>query len=262
MLATSTRLARPWGDLLKQPDRLGISMQELLAPFRGLDRKSTTVLLAAPVLMVLSMYQGNHAFFLKHYAHLVADPAYRPWAAYAYQFAASNLLFVVIPIVLIKFVIRAPLGDFGFGLGDWRFGLKALAIVTPIAIPLLYLGSNDPELLRTYPLVKMAAKNTQTFLQWALTYMTFYIAWEAMFRGFLQFGLRERLGDFGSIMFQTMASVLMHYDKPFAETFSAIFAGMAWGAIALRTRSFWYVMIFHWIFGLCNDLFSILRASP
>lgn len=72
-------------------------MQELLAPFRGLDCKSTTVLLAAPVLMVLSMYQGNHAFFLKHYAHLVADPL-SALGCHAYQFAASNLLFVVIPI--------------------------------------------------------------------------------------------------------------------------------------------------------------------
>ncbi|MCB9640954.1 MAG: CPBP family intramembrane metalloprotease [Myxococcales bacterium] len=235
-------------------------MKEMLSYFRDLDRKSATVLIAAPVLMVLYMYQGNNAFFLKHFSHLVTDTSYRPWAAYAYQFAAANVLFVLIPMLLIKFVIRAPLADFGFGLGDWRFGLKALAIVTPIAIPLLYLGSNDPELLRTYPLVKMASQNTQTFLKWTLTYMTFYIAWEAMFRGFLQFGLREKLGDFGSIMFQTMASVLLHYDKPFAETFSAIFAGVAWGAVALRARSFWYIMIFHWIFGLCNDIFSILRT--
>jgi membrane protease YdiL (CAAX protease family) len=231
----------------------------MLSYFRDLDRKSATVLIASPILMVLYMYQGNHAFFLKHFRHLVADASYQPWAAYGYQFAMALLLFVLIPMLLIKFVIRAPLADFGFGLGDWRFGLKALAVTIPLAVPLLYLGSGDPEILKTYPLVKMAAKSGRHFFYWTLTYMTFYIAWEAMFRGFMQFGLRERLGDFGSIMFQTMASVLLHYDKPFSETFSAIFAGAAWGAVALRTRSFWYVMIFHWLFGLCNDAFSIWR---
>lgn len=236
-------------------------MEEFLRPFRESDRDTMIVLLATCILPVLYMYPGNHGYFEQHFAGWVSDPTYLQWASYGWQFAWANVLFVVVPILLITLVHRHKLTDYGFGLGDWRFGLAGLAICLPLCVPVLWIGSNDPEILATYPLVKLAARSTADFLGWTATYLTFYVAWEAMFRGYVQFGLRKGLGDVGAIGVQTLATTLLHYDKPFAETFSAIFAGIGWGAYALRTRSFWYVMVFHWVFGMCNDLFSVLRGG-
>lgn len=232
-------------------------MKEMLSYFKDLDKKSTIILVASMFLMVIYMYQGNHSFFVKHLSHLVSDKQYLQWSSYGYQFLMANILFVLVPIVIIKFVFKENLVDYGLGLGDWRFGLKAFAIAFPITFPFLYLGAMDKEIQATYPLAKIAGQDVNTFLLWTLTYFTFYVAWEFMFRGFMQFGLRERFGAFGAIMFQVMASTLLHYDKPFSETFGAIIAGVIWGAVALRSRSIWYVLLFHWLFGLCNDVFSV-----
>ncbi|MEM1007630.1 MAG: type II CAAX endopeptidase family protein [Myxococcota bacterium] len=238
--------------------------REMASTFRGLPKKSTIVLIYATIAMTLYLYAGKDVAMAKrlnHWWFQSPDPGVIEWLRYAYQFAVAHLLFVWIPIFLILFVFGESLRDYGFGLGDWRAGLKILGISLPIAVVALYFGASDPALIKTYPLAKMATRSAQLFWGWTLTYFTFYIAWEAMFRGFLQFGLKEDFGAFGAIMFQVMASTLLHFDKPFAETSSAIFAGMFWGAMALRTRSFWYVMVFHWVFGFCNDLFCTMART-
>ena len=235
-------------------------MKEMLSYFKGLDRRSATVLIATPFLITFYIYQGNHAFFSTHIAPSMGKMAYPQWMAYGYQFLMLNILFLLIPILLVKFVMKEKLTDYGLGLGDWRFGIKAILIALPLTLPLLYFSAADKAMQATYPLVKVVGQSPKLFILWAGTYLTFYIAWEFMFRGFMQFGLREKFGTFGSIMFQVMVSTIMHYDKPFPETFSAIIAGAIWGAIALRTRSIYYVLIFHWLFGLSNDLFVIMLS--
>ncbi len=232
-------------------------MKEMLSYFKDLDKRAAVILISTPFLMVFSMYQGNHKFFLKHIAPSMGQLSHPQWTAFGYEFMSLDILFLLIPILLIKFYLKEDLADYGLAIGDWRFGIKAILIAYPLTLPLLYFGAMDKAIQAKYPLVKAAALSPTHFLWWALTYLAFYVAWEFMFRGFMQFGLREQFGAFGSIMFQVMVSTIMHYDKPFAETFSAIIAGVIWGAIALRTRSIFYVLIFHWIFGLTNDLLVI-----
>ena len=236
-------------------------MKEMLSYFKGLNRRSATILISTPFLLTFYIYQGNHTFFTKNIAPMVGKLAYPQWMAYGYQFLMINILFLLIPVLLIKFVLKEKLSDYGLGLGDWRFGLKAILVTLPLMMPLLYFSAADKAMQATYPLVKVVGKNPKIFLLWAATYFTFYVAWEFMFRGFMLFGLREKFGNFGSIMFQVLISTIMHYDKPFAETFGAIIAGAIWGAIAFRTRSIYYVLIFHWLFGLANDIFVIMLSK-
>ena len=233
-------------------------MKEIFSYFEDLDRRSATILIATPFLMVFYMYQGNHAFFTKHIASSMGNLAHPQWTAYGYQFMSLDILFILIPILLIKFYLKEDLADYGLTIGDWRFGLKAILIALPLTMPILYFGAMDKAIQAKYPLVKVAAISPKYFLMWALTYLTFYVGWEFMFRGFMQFGLRKKFGAFGSIMFQVMASTIMHYDKPFSESFAAVIAGIIWGAMALKTRSIYYVLIFHWLFGLSNDIFVIM----
>ena len=89
----------------------------------------------------------------------------------------------------------------------------------------------------------------------SFTYVLFYLGWEFYFRGFMQMGLRESLGDVNALLVQVMASTLLHIGKPGAETFGAIFGGILWGILVYRTRSLLSGLVQHALLGLALDWF-------
>ncbi|MEE8452049.1 MAG: CPBP family intramembrane glutamic endopeptidase [Thermoguttaceae bacterium] len=111
------------------------------------------------------------------------------------------------------------------------------------------------ERLAEYPVNKSAANSPAMFGLHACTYALFYPGWEFHFRGFLQFGLRGRLGLINAILIQVMASSLLHIGKPPAETFAAIGGGVVWGVIAHRTQSLLPGLLQHFLLGIALDYF-------
>ena len=99
------------------------------------------------------------------------------------------------------------------------------------------------------------------FALWELTYVIYYIGWEAHFRGFMLFVLAKRVGPTAAVLIQMIPSTLIHiaYPKPESETFTAIFVGgIVFGFLALRARSFLYLIALHWLAGGSFDLYSCL----
>jgi membrane protease YdiL (CAAX protease family) len=74
------------------------------------------------------------------------------------------------------------------------------------------------------------------------------------------FGLRDAVGAANAILIQTIPSTLLHIGKPDGEIFAAILAGIAFGIIALRTKSILYVFVIHWLIGVTLD-FLIVSTS-
>jgi membrane protease YdiL (CAAX protease family) len=68
-------------------------------------------------------------------------------------------------------------------------------------------------------------------MAYSLFYLLYYLGWEFFFRGYMQFGLRRRLGDWNAILIQTLASCLLHIGKPDTEIFSSILGGIVWGMV-------------------------------
>ncbi len=213
------------------------------------DRRPFFILTGAALLLTAYLYGGKPAVFLCRTS--IASPPLREWAGFAYQFSVAFALLVLIPAA----ALRRPLGGLGFCVGDWRFGLKALAIAIPLLAPLLYLGAQDPAVRAEYPLAKFAPTAPISFLAWELTYLVYYISYESFFRGFLPFGLKERLGPSVAVAMQTLASTLFHIGKPAAETLAAIPAGILFGILAFRTRSIFYGLVLHWYVGALTDFF-------
>ena len=87
-----------------------------------------------------------------------------------------------------------------------------------------------------------------------LTYLTFYLGWEFCFRGFMQHGLRQTMGDANALFVQVAASALLHIGKPTSESFGAIAAGIVWGVIAFRSRSLLAGLLLHFLLGITLDL--------
>jgi membrane protease YdiL (CAAX protease family) len=115
-----------------------------------------------------------------------------------------------------------------------------------------------PDVRSEYPLSRILFAHRDLVLWYEAAYVLFYyIAWEFFFRGFLLFPLAKRFGGMNAVLIQTISSCLVHIGKPEAEIFGSIFAGIIFGVLALRTRSFWYGFALHAGIGVLTDLFIL-----
>jgi uncharacterized protein len=236
-------------------------VKRLLEPLAAVDRRAMVSVLGGLLLLSLYLYQGHHSFFARRFGHHLLGSPYAQWVAQGWQFGAAWVLLLLSPLLWIRLGLRQRVATHGLALGDWRVGLRLLLLgAVGLALP-LYLNGGAADFQAEYPLVKIAASSATLFALWELTYLGYYIAWEFFFRGFWQLGLSGSLGAWGAMALQTAASTIMHIGKPEGETIAAIVAGVAFGLIALRTRSVLYVILLHWIIGMLTDLFCLLRAA-
>lgn len=224
-----------------------------------IDRKTTIVLLAATFLGILFRYFGSKPFYFHSVASSFVLGGNRELTAGLYHFGSAFVLFGLVPALIVTLVFREPLAKWGVQAGDLSWGWKAFAVVTPVMVGLSFFASRDPEFLAEYPLNRAAADGPLAFAFHAAAYLLFYAGWEFGFRGFVQFGLRDRLGDWNAILVQTLASSLLHVGKPFGETAGAVLGGLVWGVVAFRSRSLLVPLLTHWLLGLSLDLFIVSR---
>jgi membrane protease YdiL (CAAX protease family) len=226
-----------------------ISLKGLLS---GENLKPTLVLFWAPLVLTTWRYYAARGFFTGEAASgALGNPAQ---AAELYAFLSSFVLLGLVSLAIVRLVFREPLAAFGLAVGDWRFGLKALAVMVPVMVVLGALAARAPEFVVQYPLYRGACASAPAFLAHAAAYLAYYVGFEVFFRGFVQFGLRESLGDWNAILVQTALSCLVHIGKPSGEIYGAIVGGLVFGIVAFRSRSLLYVIVAHWVLGVALDL--------
>ncbi len=225
--------------------------------FKKEDVHYYVMLLSAPVLLTVYRYHAYPNFFFEYF------PKYKNYAggdvlAAYWLFIFFFVLMFVLPAIYVKWVMKRPLTDFGWGLGDVKYGAKWLITIPLLVVPLIFIASKMPDLRSEYPLAKSLLGNQSSLLVYESAYVLFYyVAWEFFFRGFLLFGLRERYGDVAAVLIQTISSCLVHIDKPEGEIIGSIVVGILFGMIALRSKSIWYVFLIHASIGVLTDLFII-----
>jgi len=223
--------------------------------FSEANKKPTVILIATPLILTTWKYYGTKAFYLSDLASRFVLFDNPEQTAELYTFFSAFILFALVPWAIIRFVFRERMSVYGLQLGDWRFGLKAFLILAPIFILASYTSINDPAFLAEYPLYKGAGASPSTFLGHALAYLFFYIGWETYFRGFMQFGLRDALGNWNSILVQTALSCIIHIGKPAGEIYSSIIGALVWAILVFRTRSIVWGLLIHWLLGVSLDFF-------
>lgn len=226
---------------------------------RSADRRATIVLISAPVLGILFVYLGSKPFYFQHLASSFVLGGNKELTAGLFTFASAFVLLGLVPALIVKFVFREPLSAYGVRSGDLSFGAKAFAVVAPAMVLLSFSASRTPEFLAQYPLNRAAGDGPLSFAGHAIAYLFFYAGWEFGFRGFVQCGLRDELGDWNAILVQTLASSTLHIGKPLGETLGAVLGGLVWGVIAFRSRSLLVPLLTHWVLGLSLDLFIVCR---
>lgn len=219
------------------------------------DPESAFILFIVPILLTIWVYYGKQADF-----DALFEGFHGRWGrdvySTLYEYLAAFLLMFWVPFFFVKMAFRKDLSDFGFRLGDVGYGLKFVFIAAPVLLWAAYAGAARPDIQAEYPLAKSMVGHWQVFLLVECFYLVYYVSWEFLFRGFMLFGLERRFGALSAILIQTIPSAIVHIGKPFSESFGAIFAGLAFGYLAIRTRSILYPLILHAVVGIATDVFA------
>lgn len=189
--------------------------------FRGLylffkeNRNEAVVISTASLFLVLNYYH----------------PLWNVWFSTLFYCA-------ILPIIVIVVVLRRNPLDFGFRLGKPRIWGIYVIIMGLVVFPILWVTSHSLSFQSYY---KMEQFN---LINYFLVTCVNLLASEFLFRGFLLFGLKEKLKE-GSIFIQMIPFVLVHLGKPELETVSTLITGIYFGYAAYRGNSCWPAFIMH-----------------
>lgn len=216
-------------------------LKDLVAVFS--DRQTAVVLLAATVLL-LSFRYFRFRFIAEPYAILNKT---------LFVF----LLFFASPLVLTIIMKKYP-KTFGLVLGNWRVWLVDVAVLYGLLLPLLIFASQRPEFRSFYPLFRLAKLGAGFFLLNGVIQLVDMVSWEFFFRGFVLFGLGERVGLPAAILIQALPYAVLHFGKPPLEAVGSIIAGIILGVIANRGKSIFPCVLLHFLAAMTLDLLVVV----
>lgn len=200
-----------------------------------------------------------------------------PWDQELISFWAGAGLLVGLPILLIKYVYKQKLADYGLGLppkGRRKLAIQTFLVLMALCLPAFFIATRNADMRATYPFYRPFT-NLGSFVLYELTYLPFFIAIEFIFRGYLLFGLtgvrdsqvQERKADVGvpgafyfgkyALLIQMLSYTAWHLGKPVPELWGTLLWGLAAGVLAYTVRSIWPVVLSHW---LLNVFFDALVA--
>jgi hypothetical protein len=248
---------------------------------RKLRDKASIILWSSFILLSLWGFHGDMAILTALFGEdwIETITFHLPWGKQLASFVVGFLLMVVIPCLIIKFVFKENIRDYGLGLPEQDQRQKARVAffsLLIIASVLVFFASFDKGMQREYPLftqqvdgqVTWAVTRWWEFIVYELIYLLFFITIEFSFRGYLLFGLNsirmthqtgngqsvssQRFGLY-SILIQMLAYTTWHYGKPVPEMLGTIIWGICVAAIALRIKSIWPIIISHWLYNVFLD---------
>ena len=221
---------------------------------QGIKLKPSVILIGSSLLVSIHWYFGSISFASEN---SIISNAINP---VVYMFAAAFILFGIIPALIIKLGFKESLRDYGLRLGDWRFGLKAnLILFPPILLILLLPAAYTPEMRDFYPFDRNITGISGAWIQMEIWRgVLYYSAWEFFFRGFMLFGMRKYVGDWGAICIQLIPQCLWHMGVPVSEVFSSIPGGILFGYLALRTGSIFWPFLIHYLIGIGMDFLILI----
>ena len=186
------------------------------------------------------------------------------WVQYiwnARKIWSAFFLMGVFPALIVKFVFREKLADYGLTIGVAKRTILSFLEFAPIMLIVTLLGAGDKSYYAVYPYNPLAGISYGALILHSVMYFAlYYVAWEFMFRGFMQLGLADSLGYLPALMIQVLASTMLHYGHPAGETFGCIVGGILWGFLCYRTRSILSGLGQHAIMGIALDWTLVLRA--
>jgi len=229
-------------------------LSELGKVTRTLDFKTVYIFISVALIIFFSLTVASPSFYYDHFGKNRLESR-------IYWFLMDGSFMFLVPVISIKFVFRKKLSDFGFTIGDKKFGLITSAIFFTFMFVIVWIVSSSIEFKLAYPQGGEALRtNYQLLFFYELCILVYMLGWEFLWRGYMLFGLKEKLGLY-TIFIQMIPFFILHKGKPEIELFASILAGIILGIQALRSRSFVYSWILHWLIMVSIDVISVLRFN-
>jgi hypothetical protein len=229
-------------------------LDNLYTATKSLDFKTVYIFLSVCIITFISISFSGPGFYYEHFGQ-------DKLGSRLYWFFSDGIMMFLLSVISIKFVLKQKLSDFGFRLGDYKFGLITTLIFFAAMVPVLFIVSNSPDFILTYPQGGDQVKeNLSNFLLFEFSILIYMLGWEFLWRGYMLFGLKEKFGYY-SIFIQMIPFFILHKGKPELELFASIFAGIILGIQALRANSFIYCWLLHFLIMFSIDTISILKSS-
>jgi uncharacterized protein len=232
--------------------------KSLLQAVKMLDFKITFIFLSIAVIQTLSYYYSSRRFFRFNLYQFFVNSENVYFIEYIYWLSSEFIVLFIIPALLIKFVLKEKITDYGIKFGDKKTGFFITGVSILVMIPILWIVSSFPSFQNAYPQCDEVRNNWTFFFIYEFCFFLYMAAWEFIWRGYTLFGLKEKFGYY-TILIQMIPFTILHNGKPELETFSAIIAGLILGILAFRTGSVFYGIIIHTTVMFMIDLISTLR---
>ncbi|MCP5107060.1 MAG: hypothetical protein GY950_26985 [bacterium] len=171
-----------------------------------------------------------------------------------------------IPYIVIRFIFKEKLADYGFTLGDTKAGVKWLLAFIPvfILVPLISAKTGTHEYY-TYLTDPAWLKPLHIAIH-CVSYMGFAFGFEFFFRGFVLFGLNRHMGNttkskWVAVFIAACLAALCLIGQPTTFIISAFLSMFVFGFLNFRLGSFVYVMFLHWNIGIWSDIWEIIKLN-
>lgn len=171
----------------------------------------------------------------------------------------SVFFYLVVPAVIVRFVQKRSLSEIGLAHHVEPGFAKLLAVCIAVMLPLTYLMSLTSGFSAKYPFLQVYDNTpylSTTLLVWELIYALQFLGLEFFFRGFMVHSLKPSLG-FYSIFAMTVPYTMIHFQKPMAETFAAVMAGVFLGWISYRNGTIWLGLVLHCTVAFSMDILAL-----
>ncbi|WP_039918045.1 CPBP family intramembrane glutamic endopeptidase [Cellvibrio mixtus] len=194
------------------------------------------------------------------YLQQLRDAGWLELCSYVWWTGCHLLTFIVLPWLVIRFIFRAQMRDFG-----WRWNQVGehwrgyLLLLSPILV-FVVLVSMGEDFVGHYPFYRHAGRSWLDFLLWELLYMSQFIFLEFFFRGFMLNALRPAIGA-NAIWVMCVPYLMIHFPKLWLEATGAILFGLFLGILALQSRSIWGGVLVHAGVALSMDIAALIRKG-
>lgn len=176
-----------------------------------------------------------------------------------YQRLLGVLLFGLIPLIVLVLMFRFPIQAYGINFLNFSSTLFWVGVITPIILLLNYINAPKPSNLAMYPQIRSKNWGNHLLFVSSLSWISYLLAYEFMFRGFLLFSFYHAWGSELAIAVNTSLYALAHLPKGMKETLGAIPLGIVLCILTLSTGNIWAAVLIHIIMALSNEWMSIYR---
>jgi uncharacterized protein len=177
---------------------------------------------------------------------------YRPLLRNIAWALGCAFFYFVVPAIIVRVFFKERITDWGMEAKSyfrhlWIYALLFLPVAAAITVV-----SYTEGFQQSYPFYK-TAYGWGDLLVWEMFYGLQFLVFEFFFRGFMLWGLIEKMGKWAILVMMTFYCMI-HFQKPMLETLGAIIAGLILGILVLRICLVFGGVIIHVAVAISMDL--------